>query len=214
MMARLVVILLVVSLPLCSCGYVPESESNECQTTLLLQQQTEETQRKQIKALTQEVSENESCLLTLENEHERIAEELRAFETSWAQNVIPVRAYVKIDFGPSSAVCTGESITWTLVLSETHGVGVTFTEMVDWYRTMEGPFGTGYSTRSYHDGTTDPGLLPVRVEAGGRVDLDLGGKECFSEKRQYYYVLFGVDDNGDEVVTADALVVDLWEPSE
>ncbi len=207
-------VLLVLGASLCSCGCVPQSQMDECQVAQSELTRTVADQRKQIAELMQMASVNESHLLILENERQRVAAELRGFEVTQGQGAAAVRAYVRVGFAPVSPKCDIGYVAWTMVLSETHTVGVTFTEMVDWHRTMEGPFGTGYSTRLYHDVTTDPQLLPVRVEAGGRVDLDLGGHECVSEKRQYFYVLFGADDNGNEVVATGALVVDPWESSE
>ena len=207
-------IMVVIGLSLAGCSYVPESQLDECRATLAEQQQTIEAQRKQIEALTQAVSENESRLLVLDNEHERIAEELRGFEESQEQSAIPVRAHIRIEFAPSTPKCDGNSIAWTMILSETHGVGVTFTKLVDWYRTFLGPFGTGRSSASYRNGVTDLEWLPIRVEPNSVTFLDLGEQECFSEERHYYYVLFGVDDNGNEIVSSNKLEVDLWEPSE
>lgn len=214
MQPRVLTVVLILGLSLSGCGHIPESQLGECRTQLAKQQQMIATYETQIEELTEAVSKNNGQILKLEDEHERITIELEELEASLTGTESVLKANVQMRFQPTSPKCDADTIAWTIVLSETSGIGVTFVESVNWYRTMWGPFGTGGSSQAYHNSTTDPEWLPVRVEPGSTARLDLGEHECFSEKRQYYYVMFGIDDYGDEVVASGTLIVDLWEPSE
>ena len=209
---RVVAILCVVGLFLPGCAYVPEEQLDEHRARLSEQQQTISAQQMQIEELAEKISLNRGQLHDVEQQYQNLQGRVQELDVSESVPATELKANVRMSLSPSSTVCEGDSVIWSALLTETKGVGVTFTESVIWYRVREhvrsfpGPFDVTYSNSS-----TDPLLFPLYVLPYGSVECsDLGSDTCFSEERHYYHVFFGRDDNGNEVVVAGKVIVNEW----
>jgi outer membrane murein-binding lipoprotein Lpp len=207
-LVQLITTLLISSLFLAGCGYVSESQLDECSAALSAQQETIEAQQKEIEELMRGISLNRIQWDTFDRDSENLEGRLQEVEASALLRNQASRAYVTVGFRPSSPECEADMVSWTVMLTETGGVGVTFTESVIWYRVFEGHPSGGNRDVSYHSSGTDPVSFPLRLNPLGVVvceDMSVSG--CFSEERHYYHAFFGRDDNGNDIVVAGKVIV-------
>jgi len=208
MLARVITILLVLGLLLSGCGYVPDSQLDECRAALSAQQETIEAQQKEIEELMQGISLNRIQWDTFNRDSENLEGRLQEVEASALLRDQTGRAYVTVGFLPPAPECKADTISWTVTLTETGGVGVTFTESVSWYRVFRDDHAGEIRDTAYHSSGTDPVLFPLRLNPYGVVvPQDMSVKECSSEERHYFHAFFGRDDSGNDIVVAGKVIV-------
>lgn len=193
------VVVLGLELTLSGCANVPRSEVDRYRYQLLEQEQIIEAQEEQIHELTRESSLALSRQVLLQRECEELANEIDEIE---ARAVLPVRiggADVTLDC-LTLPYCDSGSTRWRQVLTETNGVGVTFTHCLVFYRLRRGNDWSAPRGVSYYDETVSPLAWPMKLspnerrETGGRIS------GCFSEERLYTVAYFGRDAVGNDVV--------------
>lgn len=216
-LVRTLMIGVVIGLSLPGCSYVPQSRLDECQARLAEQQQVIAAQQTQARSLAEQISANHEHLDDIQQQYLNLKGRIQELDVGDTVPLMELKSHVNMRFSPSSTVvCQGDSASWSVALTETKGVGVTFTESVIWYRVREhvrsfpGPFDV-----TYRNSTTDPLSFPFYVSPYGRVEVrDLGSEACFSEERHYYHVFFGLDNNGNNMVVAGKIIVNKWTPPE
>lgn len=188
-----------------TCSCVSEAELEECLATQSELQRAVESQHRQIEELTRALDDQQARIdeLTRQNslDYSRLVMLKRTSEDRPTPSACVTMTY------PEAPWCESGGMRWRVVVTETNGVGVTFTSGVYYHRTLEDgkwsePQGVGY-----YDATNKWFEWPKRFPPNWQVEYRTGDAGCFSDQRRYTWVFFGEDDNSHDSVAMGTIVV-------
>ena len=197
---------------LSGCSCVSEASVDECLASNLEQQKTIEAQQVQIKELTKVTNDQQIQIDDLTRQNSLDYSQLVFLRRTSKAHDTPSKAHdtpsanVTVTY-PDAPWCEGGSMHWRVVLTETNGVGVTFTHGVYYHRTLEDGKWSEPQGVSYYDATNNWFAWPIRLPPNWQEECRTGDAGCFLDHRRYTWVYFGEDDNGHDIVAMGTIAV-------
>lgn len=188
---------------MCSC--TPETKLEECLGSKSELQAMIEAQQKQTEELTTLIGDQQTTIDDLTKQYSLDYSRLVMLGRE-AKSQDDPSANVTVTY-PDAPRCEGGYTRWRVVLTETNGVGVTFTHGVFYCRVLEEGKWSQPLNVGYYDNTTNWLAWPICLPPNWQEDFSHGDVGCFSEQRRYTSVYCGEDDNGHDIVAMGTIAI-------